>query len=249
MLLILAGVTIGMLRGDNGLIGQAQNAKMETEIAEGKEKLEMMYSERLAEEEGRPISIEQYLEYIEGQGIPTKQENGKNYAEVEGKIYEIKIENGQLEIEYAEEGKIDDPRIQNIEVVEKTLNSIKIKVTVMRMEGGTYYYYIGTDTNNLEEKGNNQEGEYTFTGLKQGSTYYIKVVGKVGDKETEKTIEVMLEKIPEANGNIEYEISWNNGEATVTLRTQREYEIEVSRNNTSYTKQTVVSGLHNGDII
>ena len=160
VLLILAGVTIGMLRGDNGLIGQAQSAKMETEIAEGKEKLEMMYSERLAEEEGRPISIEQYLEYIEGQGIPTKQENGKNYAEVEGKIYEIKMENGRIEIEYIEEGHIDDPRIQEIEVIEKTLNSIKIKVEAMRMEGGTYYYYIGTDQDKLEEKGNNQEGEY-----------------------------------------------------------------------------------------
>ena len=249
VLLILAGVTIGMLRGDNGLIGQAESAKMETEIAEGKEKLEMMYSEKLAEEKGNRVSLEEYVEYIERQGIPTKQENGRTYAEVDGKIYEIKMENGRIEIEYVEEGHIDDPRIQEIEVIEKTLNSIKIKVEAVRMEGGTYYYYIGTDTNNLKEEGNNKEGEYTFRGLKQGETYYIKVVGKVGDKETEKIIEVMLETIPEANGNIEYEISWNNGEATVTLRTQREYEIEVSRDNQNYTKQTVVSGLHNKDII
>ena len=238
-----------MLRGDTGLINQAQNAKMETEIAEGKEKLEMMYSEKLAEEKGNRVSLEEYLEYIESQNIPTKQENGRTYAEVDGKIYEIKMENGRIEIEYVEEGHIDDPRIQEIEVIEKTLNSIKIKVEAVRMEGGTYYYYIGTDQDKLEEKGNNQEGEYTFTGLGQGETYYIKVVGKVGDKETEKTIEVMLETIPEASGNIEYEISWNNGEATVTLSTQREYDIEVSKDNISYTKQTVVSGLHNGDTI
>ena len=160
VLLILAGVTIGMLRGDTGLINQAQNAKMETEIAEGKEKLEMMYSEKLAEEKGNRVSLEEYVEYIEGQGIPTKQENGRTYAEVEGKIYEIKMENGRIEIEYIEEGHIDDPRIQEIEVIEKTLNSIKIKVEAMRMEGGTYYYYIGTDQDKLEEKGNNQEGEY-----------------------------------------------------------------------------------------
>ena len=118
------------------------------------------FDEKLAEEKGNRVSLEEYVEYIEGQGIPTKQENGRTYAEVEGKIYEIKMENGRIEIEYIEEGHIDDPRIQEIEVIEKTLNSIKIKVEAMRMEGGTYYYYIGTDQDKLEEKGNNQEGEY-----------------------------------------------------------------------------------------
>ena len=39
ILLILAGITIGILTGENGLIKQSQNAKIQTEIAEEKEVL------------------------------------------------------------------------------------------------------------------------------------------------------------------------------------------------------------------
>ena len=38
VLLILAGVTVATLIGDNGLIGKSGEAKRETEIAEEKEK-------------------------------------------------------------------------------------------------------------------------------------------------------------------------------------------------------------------
>ena len=37
VLLILAGITIGAITGSNGIIGQAQNAKEETEISQEKE--------------------------------------------------------------------------------------------------------------------------------------------------------------------------------------------------------------------
>ena len=41
VLIILAGVSISMLVGDNGIITQAQNAKRETEEAQAREKLEL----------------------------------------------------------------------------------------------------------------------------------------------------------------------------------------------------------------
>ena len=41
VLLILAGVSISMLTGNNGIITQAQNAKKETEEAEEKEKIQL----------------------------------------------------------------------------------------------------------------------------------------------------------------------------------------------------------------
>ena len=40
ILLILAGISIGMLSGDNGILGQAGNAKIQTDIAEEKEILQ-----------------------------------------------------------------------------------------------------------------------------------------------------------------------------------------------------------------
>ena len=48
MLLILAGVSIAMLSGDNGLIKQAQNASEEWEIAQDKEQLELAKQAEIA---------------------------------------------------------------------------------------------------------------------------------------------------------------------------------------------------------
>ena len=250
ILLILAGITIATLTGDNGVITNATEAKLATQIAQGKEQLSMKYMEVKVEEKGEAVELDAYLNYIESQGIPTKQENGKNYAEVDGKIYEITIENDEVKIEYVEEGEITEPRIQEIKIVEQTLENIKIKVTALRMEGGTYTYYIGTTEEMLEEEGTNQTGEYTFEGLSQGQTYYIKVEAQntQGDK-TEKTIQITLEAIPQAEGNIEYEITWSLGSATVELTTQSNYTIEFSRDNAKYTKGTTINGLKNGDTI
>ena len=198
---------------------------------------------------GQDVEIGEYLDYVEEKGLPTKEEEGKTYVEVGGRIYEVKIEEGELKVEYIEKGEITEPRITKIEVLEKTLDSIKIKVESVRLDNGTYTYYIGTSTDNLEEKGSNKTGEYTFTEL-SGGKYYIKVVGEREDGKTaEKTIEVKLESIPMGEGSIEYAISWNNGTATVVLRTESEYTIEHSLDNKNYTEGTIVTGLKDGDIV
>ena len=48
MLLILAGVTIATLTGDNGILTKAQNAKTQNDKATAKEKVELI--ERLVKE-------------------------------------------------------------------------------------------------------------------------------------------------------------------------------------------------------
>ena len=50
ILLILAGVSIAMLTGDNGILSQAQNAKNKTEEAERNEKLDLLKQEDLINE-------------------------------------------------------------------------------------------------------------------------------------------------------------------------------------------------------
>ena len=254
ILVILAGIGISSLTGENGIIKNSQNSKLQTEIAAGKEKLQLLYTEQFTEEfvqnNGNNIELGDYLNYIEEQGIPTKEEDGKSYAEVDGKIYEISEEQEHIKIDYVEEGEITEPRIEQIIVVEKTASTIEIKVEALRMEGGTYYYYIGTSENSLEEKGSNQEGEYIFEESGQAEKYYIKVIAESKDgKQAEKTIEVEMEKVPEAKGNIDYEITWEDGEATVTLSTKTKYNIEVSRDNIAYTQIRTVSGLENGEYI
>ena len=52
VLLILAGVSIAMLTGDNGILSQAQNAKNDTEVAQDVEKIRLAVSEAQIGENG-----------------------------------------------------------------------------------------------------------------------------------------------------------------------------------------------------
>ena len=251
VLIILAGVTIATLSGDNGILSNATKAKLETEIAQDKEQLSLYYVDESMNDRDGSVGIDDYLNYIEDKGIPTKEEDGKYYAEVDGKIYELGIENDNLTIDYVGEGKITEPRITKIEIVNKTLSSIEIKVEALRMEEGTYYYYIGTSENTLAQKGSNKTAQFTFNNLEQGKTYYIKVIGESKEgKKAEKTITAKIDSIPDATtGNMNYTIKWENGTATVTVTTTSKYTIQTSTDNKTYKSVSTVTGLNSGDIV
>ena len=56
VLLILAGVSIAMLTGENGILTQAQNAKKETSIAEEKEQIALAYNAAVAKKQSTDIT-------------------------------------------------------------------------------------------------------------------------------------------------------------------------------------------------
>ena len=58
VLLILAGVSIAMLTGDNGIITQAQNSQKETEIGQEKEEIRVAYSGAIGENLGTKVTAE-----------------------------------------------------------------------------------------------------------------------------------------------------------------------------------------------
>ena len=60
VLLILAGVSIAMLTGQNGILTRATDSKTQTEIAEEKEKVELSAQAALIDNNGKEI-LEQYL--------------------------------------------------------------------------------------------------------------------------------------------------------------------------------------------
>ena len=128
VLLILAGVSIASLTGDNGILKQANSAKLQTEIAGDKEQLELYYVEQIENSKYGDVTMEDYLNYLEEKGIATKIEDGGYYAEIEGTIYELNIENDDLIVEYVGNGEITIPKIYKIEIVEKTRSSVEIKV-------------------------------------------------------------------------------------------------------------------------
>ena len=55
VLLILAGVSIATLTGQNGILTQANNAKTQTEIANEKEAISLAYTRAMADKKGRDM--------------------------------------------------------------------------------------------------------------------------------------------------------------------------------------------------
>ena len=72
LLLILAGVTIATLMGDNGLINRAKDAKIATEIASIKEEIQLEILEKQVENEGN-ISDDTLKEILEKYGVLSEE--------------------------------------------------------------------------------------------------------------------------------------------------------------------------------
>ena len=82
VLLILAGVSIAMLTGNNGILTQAQNASKQTEIGEEKEQIALAYNGAVlkkAEEGGGTVTAEDLKEELQANGVTNVTvEDGEN---------------------------------------------------------------------------------------------------------------------------------------------------------------------------
>ena len=64
ILLILAGITIGLVTGDNGILAQATRAKEETEIAQEKEEIILAYNTAVAKKQSADITAKELDEEL-----------------------------------------------------------------------------------------------------------------------------------------------------------------------------------------
>ena len=266
VLLILAGITISLVFGSNGVIQKAQDSKEQTEIGEMREKLEMAKVPVYADGNGS-YKVQDYWGRIESEGLIADKtvdiiDNGDGTYEVTttpGYVFEITVEPNK---EIAENiiigeciGKGENLSI-GIRVVKKTTNSIEIEV--VRAEGASNFKYSikkqGEEYGAAEEK---SETRHVFSGLTQGGIYTIKVEAtKDGEQQiVEKTVQVG--EIPLA---IDGDVIWTgNGQAEVRIYTnETEYQIEWQKNGieegnwtreASGVKEKTITGLVNGDII
>ena len=266
VLLILAGITISLVFGSNGVIQKAQDSKEQTEIGEMREKLEIAKVPVYADGNGS-YKVQDYWDRIESEGLIADKtvdiiDNGDGTYEVTttpGYVFEITVEPNK---EIAENiiigeciGKGENLSI-GIRVVKKTTNSIEIEV--VRAEGASNFKYSikkqGEEYGAAEEK---SETRHVFSGLTQGGIYTIKVEAtKDGEQQiVEKTVQVG--EIPLA---IDGDVIWTgNGQASVRIYTEEEgYQIEWQKNGigegswtreASGVKEKTITGLVNGDII
>ena len=235
VLLILTGITIMYVMGDNGIFKKASDAKLKTDIASWQERLELAKEPVFINGLGT-FDADEYFEYIEKQEYiedkdadVTDNEDGTYLVTTKpGYIFQVELmpdkENPKdAEIEYiGEAGKLF-PKINSIEVTGKNSNSIAVKVTVSRLNGGKLSYYYKkeeeTEYHELEGKQNTEELTAEFTGLEQNKIYNIRVVveNKVGTDEAvinELTGELAVGVISQKG-----ETTWSNEKASIELET------------------------------
>lgn len=140
ILLILAGVTISMVLGQDGIIGRAEQAVIQTELAEIEERAQMIYSDKVLQTVNNNINTKvetsQVIEQLKSEGNTIKRR-----AVQEGDIIEIRLDkedmvigkNKTVEIKVIYEGA-EEPFIYYVKVRGKyyKMNSNKGLITINR---------------------------------------------------------------------------------------------------------------------
>ena len=119
ILLILAGISIGMLSGDNSIIGQAGNAKTQTDIAEEKEIIDLAVVHAIGKSKYGDIDETYFTNELE-----------KNNATVtkSGSKYKVTFSSGrQYEVD------------QDGNVKEKKFNPNALEISELNENGSTYF--------------------------------------------------------------------------------------------------------------
>ncbi len=211
VLLILAGITLTYVMGDNSVFNRASEAKLKTDIANWKEKLEMAKGPVMIDGLGT-FNPDKYFEYLQEQGIIEDKET--DVIDNEDGTYDITTKPGyifqielmptkekpvDIEIEYiGQAGKIA-PIIKRIET-SSTQTSITAKAIVVRLGTGTVTYYykpFSEEDSSYQEITNvsTEIGATQETGITAGEKYIIKVVAKNEVGEVSKTVEITATKV------------------------------------------------------
>ena len=266
VLLILAGITISLVFGENGIISKSKNAKEQTEISKVREQLELAKGPEYIEGNGK-YNPDSYFERIEVEGIIGNKdidviENGDGTYEVtttSGYIFKITLvpsKDNVEDIQIEHIGKVDGPRIRNLKVTNKTTNSITVEVETANAEGATYTYYYKKDGETDWKKAEEiKEKTYTFRGLESNVIYNIKVRVEKDGKAVEKEVSTITGELPE--GAVQFSpVEWKSGQASTTITTSEtgytlQYQIggitEGSWTNT--TSGSVIGNLQHGQIV
>ena len=265
ILIILAGVSINATIGEDGLVTKAKKAEEKQEIVQILEKLELQKgSAKLANPEDL-ITLQSYLDTLKSINMvndaditDAENENAKTII-VEGYAFLITdLENGNIQIEYqGKAGKLL-PKIQNLEVT-STTNSITVKVTASRINGGNYKYYIKNVETGEEYQlmQTSKEAEYTFTGLIQEKDYKVQVEvtnsNGATSKETEGTIKTTtVQSITQADLIFTYNPNdWTNETVTASviakIEIQQGNRLQTSKDAQQWSDSTSQTYTENGN--
>ncbi len=231
VLLILTGVSLSLVAGNDGILQKATKAVSENQKASLQEELELKMSELVmeyySEENSEYATIGEYIKQkIKGY----KLANGSKIKYDEGKEqFSFEIGGGEATFKIDENGKIIDlefPKDSNsgsgsskpkdtippaVRIKETTTNSITFYAT----DAVGIVAYAKTESNEQptewEEIEEIQELEKTMTGLINNKTYYIWVKDGAGNiSEPQEAITINFE-------NFTHEETWTGSTAMITV--------------------------------
>lgn len=203
VLLILAGITINLTIGQDGILKRAQETGVKQKIAEVIDKLTMAEATTNVNTLGK-ITLKAYLEEVYKENLALEDitqiiEEDKECIIVseEGYTFNIKlVGNNDIVIDYVG-NSADLPAI--ISVVNKTENSIQVKIIKVGKSilSCDYNIKLSDDENYSENtKVTGEDREYIFTGLQAGNNYDIQVNVRYSDgDETIEKKEIQITKI------------------------------------------------------
>ena len=128
VLLILAGVSLSLVLGENGVLSQAKNAKVKTDTAAAKEKLLLDLSEyEIARLTGEKPELEEFLE-----------EKGYEVEEVENTTYSsVKVDEEEFFV--SDQGKVAE-REEVEEVIANAQSQPTLELSATRITLNDFIY-------------------------------------------------------------------------------------------------------------
>ena len=169
VLLILAGVTIATLTGENGILTRASDADVETRAATVEERKNLWKTEKQADNyigENTAQTLEELLDDLEGEDLITGEERTK--IEETGHVVigskDISFADGLTEASYTITSSLDEVNFNKI----ITEGDIAIE-----RPGFTSYTIVGISAN--------KEGEYVTSGSVTGKSGNLEIIGDIND--------------------------------------------------------------------
>ena len=258
VLLILSTITIQGIT-HTGLFSSAENAKLEHKrayIATTLEtKLKISQSEQIRGTDEEIIKatyedVKNDLDEIKKAGgkdievgeVTSEEREGKTEwffeVKVDGDVYKVALDGSDY---LGKENELS-PLIQ-IKTVKSTTNTISVSVTTKRNEGGKVEYYIKEKAaSKFTLAKTTDQNEYTYTGLKQDTTFVIKAIaiGKNGKEKESKEVEIETSTVPKFDSKeIEFAVepnTWTNKSVKVTAKPKVDtqgFTLVTSKNPTS----------------
>ena len=258
VLLILSTITIQGIT-HTGLFSSAENAKLEHKrayIATTLEtKLKISQSEQIRGTDEEIIKatyedVKNDLDEIKKAGgkdievgeVTSEEREGKTEwffeVKVDGDVYKVALDGSDY---LGKENELS-PLIQ-IKTVKSTTNTISVTVTTKRNEGGKVEYYIKEKAaSKFTLAKTTDQNEYTYTGLKQDTTFVIKAIaiGKNGKEKESKEVEIETSTVPKIDSKeIEFAVepnTWTNKSVKVTAKPKVDtqgFTLVTSKNPTS----------------